>query len=214
MRVNCQMMGHDRDSLPSSTRMPAVAVGRATGFFSDLGGNEGTDLFLVGLLAFCLATQAGLRFGVSEHLPSSFYWYGVAHECDETGPLAGVPYDGTNPEYADLYHDFSGMKPGFYKTAKAEGINKSLPERWKRHYYSRIKDLIDQHEPDLLYTDGSIPFEEYGLGLVAELYNAIARSHAGRLEAVYNSKLASDCETGTCTLDEERGIFDEITPFP
>ena len=31
-------------------------------------------------------------------------WYGVAHLSDATGPLAGVPYDGANPEYANLHH--------------------------------------------------------------------------------------------------------------
>ena len=44
-------------------------------------------------------------------------------------------------------------------------------------YFNRIKDLIDQHQPDLLYTDGGIPFEEYGLATVAEVYNVSAAQH-------------------------------------
>ena len=47
----------------------------------------------------------GLRFGVSEHLWISYKWFGVSHGADKTGPLAGVPYDGVDPQYADLYHD-------------------------------------------------------------------------------------------------------------
>jgi alpha-L-fucosidase len=46
----------------------------------------------------------GLRYGVSEHLGASWNWFGVSHRSDTTGPLAGVPYDGANPEFASLYH--------------------------------------------------------------------------------------------------------------
>ena len=31
-----------------------------------------------------------------------------------------------------------------------------------------FKDLVDKYKPDLLYTDGAIPFEEYGLNVVCE----------------------------------------------
>jgi alpha-L-fucosidase len=34
-------------------------------------------------------------------------------------------------------------------------------------YFRRIKDLLDKYEPDLMYTDGDIFFEEYGLALLA-----------------------------------------------
>ena len=118
------------------------------------------------------ARKRGLRFGVSEHLSNSFDWFAPAHTTDATGPLAGVPYDGTLPAYADLYHDYTGMPADFAKTAKDMG--RVAPDRWKHQYFNRIKDLIDQHQPDLLYTDGGIPFDEYGLSLVADLYNISA----------------------------------------
>ena len=41
-----------------------------------------------------------------------------------------------------------------------------IPNWWKRHWHDRITDLIDQHEPDFLYSDGSLPFEEYGYSVV------------------------------------------------
>ena len=50
------------------------------------------------------AKKYGLRFGVSEHMGASFWWFQVAHGSDKTGPLAGVPYDGADPKYEDLYH--------------------------------------------------------------------------------------------------------------
>ncbi|MEM6886338.1 MAG: alpha-L-fucosidase, partial [Verrucomicrobiota bacterium] len=46
----------------------------------------------------------GLRFGVSEHTSNYYHWFGTSHGADKTGPLAGVPYDGQNPRYQDLYH--------------------------------------------------------------------------------------------------------------
>lgn len=156
------------------------------------------------------ARKRGLRFGVSEHLSNSFDWFAPAHTSDKTGPYAGVPYDGSDPKFADLYHDYSGMPADFVKTAAAMG--RVAPAQWKIEYYQRIKDLVDQHEPDLLYTDGAIPFEEYGLSLVAEAYNVSARRHGGKVEAVYTSKGRNDCVEGTCALDLERGIVDKIWP--
>src|SRR5664280_870275 len=50
------------------------------------------------------AQKYGLRFGVSEHLGASFTWFQSSHRADKTGPKAGVPYDGANSDYWDLYH--------------------------------------------------------------------------------------------------------------
>ena len=79
---------------------------------------------------------------------------------------------------------------------------------------SLIRDLIDQHQPDLLYTDGGIPFDEYGLSLVAHQFNVSAKAHGGKVESVYNSKAATDCAEGTCVLDVERGLVNKIWPDP
>ena len=166
---------------------------------------------VVGMWA-AAARKRGLKFGVSEHLSNSYDWLSTAHTSDKTGPLAGVPYDGVNPAYADLYHDYTGEPADFF--AKAQAMGRVAPERWKLEYFRRIKDLIDQHQPDLLYTDGGIPFEEYGLAIVAELYNAGALDQRGNSEATYTSKVNSDCAEGTCTLDHERGVSGTIWPTP
>ena len=132
------------------------------------------------------ARKRGLRFGVSEHLSNTYDWLAPAHTSDTTGPFAGVPYDGTDPAFADLYHDYTGQPADFARTAEAMG--RVAPDRWKLQYFRRIKDLIDQYQPDLLYTDGGIPFDEYGYSTVAELYNVSAAKHNGKVEAVYFSK--------------------------
>jgi len=48
--------------------------------------------------------KQGLKFGVSEHLGASFTWFQAAHGSDKEGAKAGVPYDGSNLDYQDLYH--------------------------------------------------------------------------------------------------------------
>jgi alpha-L-fucosidase len=158
------------------------------------------------------ARKRGLRFGVSEHLSNSFDWLAPAHLGDKTGQFAGVPYDGTDPQFSDLYHSYDSMPADFAETAKAMG--RVAPDRWKQQYFHRIRDLIDQHQPDLLYTDGPIPFEEIGLSLVAHALNTSAKNHGGKVEAVYTSKGRPDCVEGTCVLDLERGVVNMVWPDP
>ena len=87
------------------------------------------------------ARKRGLKFGVSEHLSNSYDWLAVSHLSDPDGAYAGIPYDGTDPAYADLYHDLTPMPKDFPKTARSMGRN--APEAWKMEYYLRVKDLID-----------------------------------------------------------------------
>ena len=147
------------------------------------------------------ARKRGLRFGVSEHLSNSYDWFAPAHLADTKGPLAGVPYDGQNPAFADLYHDYSSQPADFAQSIKGTPMGRNPYEKWKQEYFNRVKDLIDQHQPDLLYTDGGIPYEELDLALIAELYNNGAVGSHGESEEIYFSKTPSDCAVGTCVLD-------------
>ncbi len=152
------------------------------------------------------AKKQGLRFGVSEHLGASYTWFQTSHGADATGPLAGVPYDGTDPKYEDLYHPKAAPDDkGWYSTNP----------QWHQEWFSRIQDLVDSYKPDLLYTDGGIPFGETGRGLVAHFYNADLQRHR-RLEAVYTCKKIGSGEfvTGTCVQDMERGVLPGINPYP
>jgi alpha-L-fucosidase len=158
------------------------------------------------------ARKRGLRFGVSEHLHNSYDWFTPSHLADTKGTYAGIPYDGANPQFSDLYHDYTGQTTEFLKTVSPGGL--IAPESWKREYFLRVQDLVDQHQPDMLYTDGSIAWEQYGLSTVAELYNVDPVSARGDSEAVYFSKGKQDCAVGTCVLDRERAIADSISPEP
>ena len=149
------------------------------------------------------AKKYGLHFGVSEHLGASFWWYQVSHGSDKTGPQAGVPYDGANPEYQDLYHFPAdpGDNPWYSKNA-----------RWHRQWYAEIQELVDNYHPDLLYSDGGVPFSnEVGLSMIAHLYNSNAALHGGQCEAIYNCKQRSE---GRWVEDLERGIMPKIDPHP
>jgi len=157
------------------------------------------------------ALREGLKFGVSEHLWISYKWFAVSHGSDDLGPRAGVPYDGTDSRNADLYHEAACAR---FAKGKLEWGPEGIPDSWRRHWLMRITDLVDQYQPDLLYTDGALPFEEYGLRLVSHHYNESARRNGGKVEAVYTSKRREDCEVGTCVLDVERGVVDKIWPNP
>jgi alpha-L-fucosidase len=156
------------------------------------------------------AAQAlGLRFGVSEHLAASFTWFQDSHKSDKTGPLAGVPYDGADPAYWDLYH--LPAKPGdggFFSVTN--------DPRWSNEWYARVYDLIDQYKPDLLYSDSGLPFQEVGRTIVAQLYNVSIKNNGGQLQAVYTCKNQGTGEftPGTCVQDVERGGMNDIQPYP
>jgi alpha-L-fucosidase len=149
------------------------------------------------------ATKYGLKFGVSEHLGASFTWFQASHGSDKTGPKAGVPYDGANPEFQDLYH--FPAKPG------DRGWYSNDP-RWQQQWYNEIQELVDNYHPDLLYSDGGVAFNnEVGRSMIAHLYNANAALHGGQTQAVYNCKQKSD---GRWVQDLERGIMAGIDPNP
>jgi alpha-L-fucosidase len=170
--------------------------------------NMGPKIDIVGMWRKA-AREEGLKFAVSEHLWITHNWFSTSHGSDLTGPLAGVPYDGADPKFADLYVDSDQVYRG-----DLPWMEDGIPEWWKRHWYMRIKDLVDQYQPDLLYSDGSLPFEEYGLNLVAHHYNASARRNGGQVEVVYTSKRVQDAEQGIAVLDRERGVVDKIWPQP
>ena len=149
------------------------------------------------------AQKYGLRFGVSEHLGASFTWFQPSHKSDTNGALAGVPYDGADPQYQDLYH--FPAEPG------DKGWYSTNP-RWQQMWFDEIKELVDNYHPDLLYTDGGVPFgNEVGRSMIAHFYNQDAARHDGNVEAVYNCKQRSD---GRWVEDLERGIMPKIDPHP
>jgi len=149
------------------------------------------------------AKKQGLHFGVSEHLGASFTWSQDSHKSDKTGPKAGVPYDGADPKWQDLYH---------FPAEPDDKAWYSTNPRWQQQWFDRIKELVDMYHPDLLYTDGGVPFgNEVGRSLIAHFYNADAQKHDGKPQVVYTCKQESK---GMWIDDLERGVMPGIRPTP
>ena len=148
------------------------------------------------------AKKQGLKFGVSEHLGASFTWFQTAHLADKQGPKAGVPYDGADPRFSDLYHSPTTPDDKGWLTN-----NLVFQVEW----FTCIKELIDSYHPDLLYSDSQMPFEDVGRSLIAHYYNQDIAANNGLLDVVYTCKQAS---AGKWVQDVERGVLDTLSPYP
>ncbi len=158
------------------------------------------------------AEKQGLRFGVSEHLGASYSWFTPSRGNDQlwTNGTSNAPYDGNDPAYEDLYHH--GDEP--YKLTGETWYAKN--PAWHQEWFDRISDLIQRYEPDLLYSDGGIPFGEVGRTLVANFYNQNIANHRGKLEAVFNHKDIGSGEfiREAGVQDVERGVMSGINALP
>ena len=151
------------------------------------------------------AQNHGMRFGMTEHLAASWWFYSPAKGSDKSEPMAGVPYDGADPKYADLYWNGNEKPDGHYYLPKAPAFVKQI-------WFNRIKDMVDRYHPDLLYSDSPLPYPgEFGQKLLAHYYNDNIQQHGGKLEAVYNCKQDSQ---GRWVQDLERGVMHGINPNP
>ena len=163
--------------------------------------NMGPQKDVVGLWQQA-AKKQGLKFGVSEHLGASFTWYQTAHGADKEGPYAGVPYDGANLDYQDLYHANATPDDKAWLTT-----NPAFQLEW----YRSIKELVDNYKPDLLYSDSQMPFDDVGRTLISHFYNQDIIKNNGQLEAVYTCKQPSG---GLWVQDVERGVLDTVSAYP
>lgn len=158
------------------------------------------------------ARKRGLKFGISEHLGASLSWYTTNKASDTKGPYAGVPYDGQDPANHSLYYSHHGKADANlgnnYKIDPWYTEDAGFHELW----FNRIKDLIDQHQPDLLYSDGGFPWDKIGLSIVAHLYNLSVRNN-GTNVAVYNQKDTRPEIYSVGVLDIERGNANEPAPY-
>jgi alpha-L-fucosidase len=155
------------------------------------------------------ALKHKLRFGVTTHLARSYSWFQTNKGADKTGPMKGVPYDGTDPKYASLYH------PPF---KEHKSYPQNPPEAWSLNWYLRVKDLIDQYQPDVMYFDGELPFDDGAVGkrVVAHYYNVNSAWHGGRNDAAMCVKRwgGKSFRPDTCVQDIERGRAAKIAEYP
>ena len=174
------------------------------------------------------AKKRGLPFGLSEHLGVSFSWWNVNKGCDTYGPYAGVPYDGNDPAFRAFYHD------NYCHVTNDPTVNvpRCTTEPRFHAYWRRVMDeLIEKFEPELLYSDSSLPFGRHwadktkrakhtddraydvGLQTVAQLYNKSIQKN-GENRAVYMQKNQGPEIYRVGVLDMERSVLASASSFP
>ena len=171
------------------------------------------------------ADKYSMPFGISEHLGASFSWWRVNKGCDKFGPYAGVPYDGTDPAYRDFYH--ANEEHGTDNPLDSSPWYTDNPQ-FHAYWLRCVKEMIDRFQPEILYTDGSLPFGGHwmdgpaqissdayaeGLQAVAHLYNTSIEKH-GSNQAVYLQKDRREEIFTVGVLDIEKSQLPGIMPNP
>lgn len=160
--------------------------------------NVGPHKDIVGLWK-AAADRYGLPFGLTEHLGASFSWWRTNKGSDSYGPYKGVPYDGNDPVYRDFYHDNYEHPVGDPDNLEPWYTGN---QQFRTYWVACMKELIERYTPDMLYSDGGLPFAQYtpgmpqsqldaqyreGLDVVSALYNASIRKY-GQNRAIYTQK--------------------------
>jgi alpha-L-fucosidase len=158
------------------------------------------------------ARRQGMRFGVTVHQARNWWWFQTSHGADKSGPYAGMPYDGriAKAEGKDQWWD--GLDPQMLYGVKHP--KDALPDAsYVKHFYDRTRDLIDQHDPDLLYFDNSLlPLGWGGMNVGAYFYNHNLKTR-GKMEAILNVKQVPDKLAKAVVADYERGLTSEIMQY-
>lgn len=152
--------------------------------------------------------KAGLRFGVTTHLSRSYSWLNVANQADTKGPLKGVPYDGAQGKGKGLYPSNDGQST--HPRAPFDP-----PKQWRDHWAKRVKQLVEDYDPDILYFDCSVPFRgpdqgRTGMDVISHFYNERPEGVMCVKERPWQGLYAD----GMTTLDYERGKATHILKDP
>lgn len=152
----------------------------------------------------------GMRFGVAFHHEYGWWFLQTAYRADTSGSLAGVPYDaeslrgssgsGTwwqNYDLSQLYltnlREYKGIDTptqGYWNPTQGIFVNHLDYAHWYATQWAlRMIDVIEQYDPDFIYTDGNStqPFSGYKTGtgykcnaierVIAHFYNEALVRH-------------------------------------
>ena len=160
------------------------------------------------------ARKQGLRFGVTVHQARNWWWFQPSHGADKSGPLAGVSYDGEFGMRDGERQWWQGLDP--HRLHSVKHPPGALPDvSYVKNFYDRTRDLIDQHDPDLLYFDDSLlPLGWGGMNIGAYFYNHNLKMRNGKMEAVLNVKDVPDRLAKAVVADYERGLTSTIMKYP
>jgi alpha-L-fucosidase len=137
------------------------------------------------------AEACGLRFGAAFFCTQNWQWFQVSHGSDASGPMHGVPYDGRLTQQDGHGQWWESLDPqGLYGPPHPSSEPPS--SAYLRNFEFRVRDLIAQHRPDLIfYTDNGLPLGELGKSLAAFQFQENAERHSGHDEAVICTKRVS-----------------------
>jgi alpha-L-fucosidase len=160
------------------------------------------------------ARKRNLHFGVTVHQARNWWWFQVSHGAAATGPLAGVPYDGDLTLAEGQKQWWQGYDPQQLYAPKHPPD--ALPDiSYVKNFYDRTRDLLDQHNPDLLYFDDALlPLGWGGMNIGAYYYNHNLQMNSGKMGAVLNVKNVPPRLTKAVVADIERGLTSGILPYP
>jgi len=173
--------------------------------------NMGPHKNVIGTWA-AAARKEGLRLGVTVHQGRNWWWFQPSHGADQNGPLAHVPYDGhlTMDDGKGLW--WEGFDPQRLYGPK-HPFNALPDPSYVKNFYDRTRDLIDQHDPDLLYFDNSLfPLGWGGMNIASYYYNRSLQMR-GKLEVVANVKETPDKWAKAVVADYERGLTSKIMEY-
>jgi alpha-L-fucosidase len=150
----------------------------------------------------------GLRFGVTFHHEYTWWWWQTAFGSDAEGEQQGVPYDGHLTLADGKGQWWEGLDPRRLYTVdlrEYQGVVRAANSGWSppppgiftnhlpyAQWYAtqwalRMMDVVEQYDPDFLYTDGTDqqPFSGHGTGtgfkadamqrVIADFYNTTLR---------------------------------------
>lgn len=159
------------------------------------------------------ARAQGLRFGVTVHQARNWWWFQTSHDAAKTGAMAGMPYDGRLTRADGKNTWWEGLDPQLLYGPKHP--EDALPDiSYVKNFYDRTRDLIDQHDPDLLYFDNTLfPLGWGGMSIAAYYYNNNLKTRGGKMEGILNVKGVPDHLAKTVVADYERGITSKIMPY-
>jgi alpha-L-fucosidase len=159
------------------------------------------------------ARDAGLRLGVTVHQARNWWWFQTTHGADTKGPLAGVPYDGIKTLADGKGQWWEGYDP--QRVYAPKHPYNALPDAsFAKNFYDRTKDLIDQHDPDLLYFDNPrLPLGWAGMNIGAYYYNRSLRAHGGTVQGVITIKEVPEQWVKAAVVDYERGLTDKVMQY-
>jgi alpha-L-fucosidase len=179
--------------------------------------NVGPRRDIVGEM-FREARKYDFRTGMAFHADYSLWWFQPAFGADKNGPKAGVPYDaatrskengkgkwwdGLDPK--DLYgidlkaEELPGqnIRDGFFTPVRdifVQPETRAFAKEYTLKWYRRVKQFVDDYDPDMLYTDGTEPFTGSGTAkgvisdatvkVVAHMYNKRAAKTGGPVDCM------------------------------